>query len=220
VGKITVSKDGQLVVLPWDEATGAQLKEQLNISPDRIPTICVGGRTKAVGDHELVKLQGGVYISDAPRFRYGQMPAVARRLALETEYVSQMYRQKAEFGFDPNLNRWWLYLPAFRLPPGWRQSVTPILVTVPPNYPAACPDGFFLSNELRDIHGRTPAHYFEQRSAHNPLTSKGWAWFCVHPVGWRPSYDIRDGDSVAKYLTLIHLVMSEVVAPDSIKGGL
>lgn len=211
MGQIQISKDGQSVILPWEVVTGKQLKEYAGIAPDRLATIVEDGHTRAVGDDERIQLQEGTWVSDAPRFRYGAS-SVARRLATEATYISQLYRQSSEIGFDPDIRRWFIYLPAFDLPQGWLHQSTPILVTVTDQYPAASPDGFFLSNKLRHRNGSTPAHYFESSSAHNPLTSRGWAWFCIHPQTWNPSYDIRDGDSVAKYLTLIHLAMSEVVS--------
>lgn len=216
MGQVQVTKDGQQVILPWEQATGQQIKEQLGIAPDRMVTVAEGGRTRAVADHETATIPPGACISDAPRFRYGYAPAVAERLQAEVGYISAMYRQQAQFGFDPGVGggRWWVQLPEFYLPTGWRQLTTPILVTVTDHYPSAPPDGFFLSNELRDSRGCAPSHYFEDRSAHNPLSARGWAWFCIHAEGWRPSYDIRDGDSIYKYLTLVHLTMSQVVRQD------
>lgn len=211
MGNQVIRKDGQTVVIPWDRATGRQLKEQLGIDQDRHLAVVENGQTRAVGDDETVEVADGMHVSDAPRYRYGAAPAVAARLEAEARYIADLYRQPTDFGFDNDFGQWWVYLPEFVLPNRWRQSSTPMLVTVPDQYPSSPPDGFFLSNDLRDENGRRPAHYFEERSAHNPLTSKGWAWFCIHVQKWNPSYDFRDGDSVAKYLTLIHLVMGQVV---------
>lgn len=212
MGQTMINKDGQTVVLPFEQVTGQQLKEYTGIEPERLVTVVENGQTRVIGDQERVTLPPGAFVSDAPRFRYGAS-AVAQRLAAEAAYISQMYRQQADFGYDAALLRWWLYLPAFGLPPGWRQAATPILVTVTDHYPTASPDGFYLSNRLRHENGSTPGHYFESSSALNPLTQQGWAWFCIHPQGWRSSYDLREGDSIAKYLTLIHLAMSQVGAP-------
>ena len=212
MGQTTINKDGQTVVLPFEQVTGQQLKDYAGIAPDRHVTVAEGGQTRLVGDQERVTLAPGTFVSDAPRFRYGANAAVGRRLAAEVAYISQMYRQRAQHAFDPNIQRWYVHLPAFALPPGWLHASTPILVTVTDQYPAASPDGFFLSNALRHQDGSTPSHYFETSSTLNPLSSQGWAWFCIHPEGWRSSYDLRDGDSVAKYLTLIHLTMSQSVS--------
>jgi len=206
-----VNKDGIAVAVPWNEATGAQLKEQFNIAPDRVVTIRdADGKTRSVRDNERVELADGTRVSDIPVFDYGSAaPAVANRLALETAYVSALYEQQASFGYDESLGRWWMHLPAMALPKGWLQRVTPIMVTAGDQYPMVAPDGFFLSNDLRHRNGTTPDHYFERSSIHNPLVARNWAWFCIHADrGWRPTYDVRVGDSIAKYLTLIHLVLS------------
>lgn len=211
MGQVTISKDGRVVVLPKDTMTGAELKHFTNVAPERIPTVVRDGQTKAVGDHETIRLADGVFVSDVPDHQAGYQQSVGERLDREAEFVTQMYRQQAQVGYDADIGRWYLYLPEFRLPTGWRQDSSPIIVTVTDYYPTVMPDGFYLSDGLRDINGRTPGHYFETRSAHNPLTHKGWAWFCVHPTGWKSTIDIRDGDSLAKYLTLIHYFMSKQV---------
>lgn len=215
MGQITVSKDGQPVVLPFEEVTGQQLKEQLSIPDERIVTVKENGQTRQVGENERLRLQDGVVVSDAPRYRYGSGgdPAIAHRLSIECAYIQLIHGQYSDFGFDPQLDRWWVQLPQFELPQGWNYDATPILVTVNDHYPLAAPDGFFLSNALRDVCGHTPGHYFEARSAHNPLSAQEWAWFCIHPQVWKPTIDVRDGDSIVKYLTLIHLAMSQVIAP-------
>ncbi len=210
----TVYNNNQKVVCPFDEATGAQLREHLNIREDRLVTVTDGGVTQAVPDHAQIHLRDGMVISDAPNFEYGAVaPPIVRRLEAERQYLQAAYRQPVTFGRDSSLQRWWVQLQQFALPHGWNYQFTPILVTVGDEYPRVAPDGFFLSNNLSDSAGRTPAHYFESRSAHNRLTNQGWAWFCLHPRGWRASFDIFDGDSVVKYLTLIHLAMSQVVRP-------
>lgn len=208
----TISVNGIRVVVPRDTVTGAELKAIASIPAERIVTVAQNGQTKAVGDNETIRLAEGVFVSDVPDHQAGYSASVGARLQQESEYISQLYGQQAQMGYDPQIGRWYVYLPNFKLPAGWQQESTPIIVTVTDHYPVAPPDGFYLSDGLRDIHGRTPGHYFETRSAHNPLTDKGWAWGCVHPTGWKPTIDIRDGDSVAKYLTLIHHFMSKQVS--------
>ncbi|MEQ8192432.1 MAG: E2/UBC family protein [Candidatus Eremiobacterota bacterium] len=136
--------------------------------------------------------------------------AIIQRLQAEVDYIKFFYGKAAEYGFDESIKRWWVYVEDFELPAGWKQTFTPILVTTSQYYPSDPPDGFFLSNELCDIYDRKPSHYFEEKSAHNSLSHKNWAWYCIHP-DWNPGYDIRDGDSIAKYLTLIHLTLSEAI---------
>lgn len=218
MGQTTIIKDGQPVTLPFEEATASQLKEQLSIPTERhIVVTEEDGKSRAVGEHETVRLREGLNISDVPRWRAGAhqtqpKAAVGFRLTSETAYMSGCYEQNVTFGFDQELERWWVQLPQFFLPDGWNHESTPILIVVNNSYPASQPDGFYLSKQLHDRQGRTPAHYFEHRNRFNSLTERGWAWFCVHPDGWKPAVDVRDGDSIFKYMTLIHLVLSRTSA--------
>ena len=76
MGQVQINKDGQPVILPWEEVTGQQLKEYTGVAPDRLVTVVENGQTRAVGDQERVTLAPGTFVSDAPRFRNGgDLPA-------------------------------------------------------------------------------------------------------------------------------------------------
>lgn len=134
---------------------------------------------------------------------------LSARLAQEADYLSRVYHQKVEFGFDPSLAVWWVHLPQLPLPRGWRQRSTPLLITVKEGYPMSPPDGFMLRMGLVDEQGRTPGHYF---GSHMGRGMDGWAWFCLHPTGWSGDFDFRDGDSIVKYLHLIEIALAKVVS--------
>lgn len=136
-------------------------------------------------------------------------PRLSARLAQEAAYLSHLYKQDVTYGFDPNLDVWWVKVPKLRLPNGWRQRETPILITLREGYPMSPPDGFMLKMGLVDSRGSAPGHYF---GAHLGRGINGWAWFCIHPRGWSGDYDFRDGDSVVKYLNLIEIALAKVVS--------
>ena len=217
MGQTNIIKDGQTVTLPFEEATGRQLKQQLAIPAQRHVTITEDGESRKVGDHETVTLRPGTIISDIPHWRAGSdsqpRDIVGARLTVETNYLSAVYQQEVTFGFDPDLRKWWAKT-RFCMPGGWNHEATPILVVVSNQYPASPPDGFYLSKKLKDSRGRTPAHYFERQHMHNSLTERGWAWFCCHPTGWRAAVDVQDGDNLLKYMSLIHLVLSDASKGD------
>ena len=71
MGQVTISKDGRVVVSPKDTMTGAELKAITSVPPERIVTIVQDGQTKAVGDHETVRLADGVFVSDVPDHQAG-----------------------------------------------------------------------------------------------------------------------------------------------------
>ena len=232
MGQIMTDVHGQHVVMPFDDATGQttgrELREHANIQTGRQVTVTgPDGATQVVPDHARINLQPGSRVSDVPgQFRYGTqawygpIPPTARRLQLEADYITYAFHQRypCEFGLDDNVDgsgtqrfgRWWVMVYEFPLPAGrWNMAQTAILVTVKDSYPQTYPDGFWLNESLRDRHGHTPGHYFEKNIHRgSELARKGWAWYCIHPAAWAPTVDIRMGDSIYKYLTLISLVMS------------
>jgi len=71
MGQVTFSKDGIAIVSTKDTMTGAELKAITSVPPERIVTIVQDGQTKAVGDHETVRLADGVFVSDVPDHQAG-----------------------------------------------------------------------------------------------------------------------------------------------------
>lgn len=72
MGNVTINHEGQAVVMPWDQATGAEIKQQLNLPAGRMLTMTgPDGRTQVVSDTQRVTIPDGVFVSDVPRFEYG-----------------------------------------------------------------------------------------------------------------------------------------------------
>lgn len=211
MGLRKIQFENRNVVLPFEEGSGSQIKAALGIDPGRVLVVRTENGPKVVDDREIVNLPEGADVTDAPWHEYGFDPMIAQRLAEEAKHLRTRYRQHTDVGFDPDIDRWWVHVPNLPLPSGWRQKSTPILVTVDRLYPHHGPDGFLLSTGLRDRNGNEPAHYFGSNGRHPSLTDAGWGWFCLHPRGWRGDYDFRDGDSIAKYLTLIEIALAKVV---------
>jgi len=233
MGWTQVEKDGTIAVVPFNDGTGlttgAELRQYAGIPNDRQVTVTDEHGTHHVPDHQQVQLHPGMRVSDIPHFEYGNTlpvywgsePTIVTRLRIECSYLTRMYQQSqpCTFGHDSDINRggeqrigrWWVMIPQLHLPRGlWSVQSTPILITIPDQYPQVPPDGFWLMENLRDSNGNTPGHYFEYNIARGAeLANKGWAWFCIHPQGWQCYADITMGDSVYKYLNLIHLVLSK-----------
>jgi hypothetical protein len=98
----------------------------------------------------------------------------------------------------------WVHIPRFELPPGLGRPYTQLLILLPAGYPAIPPDGFYLDKRLP-----LSSHYFQDRS-HNPLSHKGWAWYCIHTqkASWTPRASILDGDNLLTYVELIRAVLT------------
>jgi hypothetical protein len=72
------------------------------------------------------------------------------------------------------------------LPSGWSPSVTDISFLVPAAYPAAQPDCFWASADLRLVSGEPPSNSGAQVV---PVTEAPGLWFSWHLPNWRPSVD-------------------------------
>lgn len=199
-------------VLPSESGTGAEIKAALGIRPDRSLAIRTQNGLAEIPDNKRVEIPEGAELIDIPFHEYGMDPRVGHRLEQEAVYLSQKYDQEVDIGYDRVLQRWWVHLPDFPLPYGWRQRTTPILVTVTDLYPQVAPDGFILKSNLTNRHGHAPAHYYGYNGRHDHLTSKGYGWFCLHLRGWKGDHQFDSGDSVAKYLSLIEIAVARVVS--------
>ena len=80
----------------------------------------------------------------------------------------------------------WLFL-VFRdypLPSGYNKSSSELLVKVPPPYPAAKLDMFWMDADLTLNSGGLP-----QSCNHEVVNGKVWLRFSWHPNGWDPRHD-------------------------------
>jgi len=132
-----------------------------------------------------------------------------RRILQEVVLLAMAF---GEVNFDENCYTW-VHIPRFRLPAGWNKATTELLVELPRAYPQVGPDGFYLDKRLRDRQGRTPGHYFEEKSRYNRYAHLGWAWFCLHQEpgkkgGWKATSDIMEGDNLVKYVELIRAILT------------
>jgi hypothetical protein len=89
-------------------------------------------------------------------------------------------------------------LAEHRLPPGWSQRRTDVLVAVPLNYPAGQPDNICVRPDLTLAGGALPGNNQGIR------IHAGRPWlqlsFHVNPADWRPQADPAAGSNLAEYL--------------------
>ncbi|MBA3652581.1 MAG: hypothetical protein H0W70_00125 [Actinobacteria bacterium] len=77
-------------------------------------------------------------------------------------------------------------IPAVKLPPGWSAGATPISFVLPVGYPAAQPDCFWASVDLRLASGAMPSNSGVQQIPHTQTEA---LWFSWHLASWRPATD-------------------------------
>jgi hypothetical protein len=77
-------------------------------------------------------------------------------------------------------------LPDVALPPGWSMQTSPVWFVTPIGYPAAQPDCFWASPDLRLASGAMPANAGVQPV---PIAQHAALWFSWHLAAWRPARD-------------------------------
>ena len=75
----------------------------------------------------------------------------------------------------------------YKLPGGWDQQVVNVEVYVPPGYPSANLDCFWVEPQLRLANGNPP----QSSNTTNPMPEVGLrgTWFSWHIPTWRPNHD-------------------------------
>ncbi len=197
--------------LPAGLASGRLLREWFGIPEDRILVLRTSEGVREIPEDREIELPEGAEIVDIPFHEYGMGAAVAERLEREVKALKAQYGQRVRFGYDPDLERWWVHLARFPLPRGWSEPTSPLLVLVEDRYPFVPPDGFFLRANLKNRFGRLPAHYYDYTAREPKLTAAGYGWFCLRLLRWRPGASPREADNLLKFFALIELALREAV---------
>ena len=87
-------------------------------------------------------------------------------------------------------------LPEHRLPSGWSHDSTDVLVVIPSNYPAGCPDNVCARPDLRLASGAGAANTMGEHE----YAGRRWLQFSWHPDEWRPAADASRGGNLVNYL--------------------
>lgn len=91
-----------------------------------------------------------------------------------------------------------LTLAEHRLPPGWSQRRTDVLVAIGLSYPAGQPDNICVRPDLTLAGGRLPGN------SQGIRIHAGRPWlqlsYHVNPADWRPQADPGAGSNLAEYL--------------------
>lgn len=98
----------------------------------------------------------------------------------------------------------WVMIKAFPLPKGMGKTSTPLLILLPPDYPQVPPRhlDFYMDKGL-PLAGS--GHYWEEG---HPMSSQGWAQFCLEIDNWKSSSDIWSGDHLLKLAETISTALT------------
>ena len=114
------------------------------------------------------------------------------RILQEIELLRNEYGD-LEYGPDGN----WILFKKFKVPPGWNQKYTELLVNIPPGYPSTPPDNFFVPYGFKLASGQQTDAYTEA-----PLfLGRRWGQFSYHADGeWNPTENVFDGDNLLSFM--------------------
>ena len=97
----------------------------------------------------------------------------------------------------------WVMLPDVALPPGrFNKERTRLLFNIPPSYPSAGPDNFFVDGDLKLKDGSNPPglNLGANSGSGSAAVEGNWSWFSWHPALWRATAILLDGDNLLTFV--------------------
>jgi hypothetical protein len=176
---ITVTINRQAYVFADPHQTGHSLKERAGIPSADVLFLDHPKEDDVITDDTKVVLKCGECFHSAPPANYGA-PAI----------------DAADVGFDRFESALqpdgWTYLivPDYPMPDGFTPNLVRLLIKLPPLFPDAAPDMFWLSPQVRTASGATP-----QGTSIESVLDAEWQRFSWHlvPGAWRPGISsLRD----------------------------
>lgn len=154
------------------QQTGRSLKERANIPLSDVLFKDLPHEDEVITDDTIILLRSGDRFHSAPPANYGAGQ-------LHTEDVGFH-----EFECLPQPDGWtFLVVPNYPLPGSFSPDCAQLLVKLPPAFPDAAPDMFWLSPHIRTKSGCSP-----QGTSTETLLGQPWQRFSWHllPGAWRP----------------------------------
>jgi hypothetical protein len=161
--------------------TGASLKALAGISPGDVLFLQQPGEDQVVANDATVTLRNGDHLHSQPPADYGFGAAELQEAGIGPERA-QLHPQPGGWQF--------LVIQDFALPAGFQPNRVDLLVKLPPAFPDAAPDMFWVSPPVAAPNGCVP-----RASAVEQLLEKEWQRFSWHlaPGAWKPGVaTIRD----------------------------
>ncbi|MBI1948533.1 MAG: multiubiquitin domain-containing protein [Deltaproteobacteria bacterium] len=154
--------------------TGKALKELAGIPLTDVLFLRQPGKDAVIGNDEKVKLKDGDHLYSQPAADYGNASL----------QVSSVLDGLEGFTLQRQPDGWTFAIhDAYELPDAYLPRVVRLLVKLPPTFPDAAPDMFFVTPILRVMNGGPP----RGTSATNIL-GQAWQQFSWHlkPGAWMP----------------------------------
>lgn len=116
-------------------------------------------------------------------------------MSVETEFEDLKAYLKSERGLEAQIQPLrtggrLVIIQNVPIGPGWTRATSDVLLLAPPGYPAARPDCFWVSPQLRLAGGRMPQNCNDGTVIPgDPTGGRALTWFSWHLQTWDPNKD-------------------------------
>lgn len=107
----------------------------------------------------------------------------------------------------------WVLIHDYVLPADrYNKFRTEILFIVPPVYPNAGPDNFFVDCDLKLKDGSNPPglNLGPNSGSGSAPVEGSWSWFSWHPQSWHPAASISNGDNLLTFIRGVNMCLQGV----------
>lgn len=161
--------------------TGASLKQLAGIALTDVLFLQQPGEDEVIANDATITLKNGDHLHSQPAADYGLEGAVVLEAGLDLERITQ----------HPEPGGWThLVIDRFALPEGFRPPLVKVLIKLPPQFPDAAPDMFWVHPAVVAPGGAAPRGTSVER-----LMDLDWQRFSWHlsPGAWKPGVStLRD----------------------------
>lgn len=161
--------------------TGASLKELAGIPLNDVLFLQRPGEDEVIPNDKKIALKNGDHLHSQPPADYGWGVALLADAGIPTERAT----------LRPEAGGWqFLVISDFQLPEGFQPNRVELLVKLPPGFPDAAPDMFWVYPAVRTASGMSP-----RSTSSEQLLGKTWQRFSWHLAAgaWKPGVsELRD----------------------------
>lgn len=161
--------------------TGASLKQLANIKLEDALFLQAHGEDQVIANDVKVTLKNGDQLHSQPPADYG----------LDARQLHDAGIDPAHATIHPQQGGWsFLVIAGYLLPPGFQPATVDLLIKLPPGFPDAQPDMFWVYPTVKAANGSLP-----RATCIEPILDKQWQRFSWHLAAgaWQPGVStLRD----------------------------
>ena len=161
--------------------TGASLKNLAGIPLNDVLFLQRPGEDEVIPNDAKITLKNGEHFHSQPPADYGLGPALLEEAGVALDRA-MLHTEAGGWVF--------VVISNYELPAGFAPNRVELLVKLPPGFPDAAPDMFWVHPEVRAPNGAVPKATSPER-----LLGKNWQRFSWHlaPGAWKPGVsELRD----------------------------